>query len=68
MITLTGIICIGFILCGILGILKYVIVQILLGGLFLFFIGSLFYVNLKPKQDSSGKKQKISDDNDKNFL
>lgn len=68
MITLTGIICIGFILCGILGILKYTFIQILLGGLFLFFVGNLFYVNLKRKQNNTHETKKNPDNDDRNFL
>ena len=69
MITLTGIICIGFILCGIFGILKYTIVQIFLGGLFLFFIANLFYVNLRPKkQDNTSENQHSPDTKDQSFL
>jgi len=60
MITLSGIICIGFIFCGILDILHYMFMQIILASLFLFFIGALFYVNLKPTKKESFSKNKSS--------
>ena len=54
LIVLTGTICIGFILCGLIGILEYFIVKVILGSLFLFLIANLFYVNLFKEKREDG--------------
>ncbi len=52
-IILSGIICIGFILCGILDILRYLAIQIVLTILFIIMIVELFYKIIRSQKNKN---------------
>ena len=50
-IILSGFVCLGFILCGILGILDYFVIKLILGGAFMFMLFNLFYYHFKKDKN-----------------